>query len=58
MPRDTPGARLIGEYPVDPPRPRDVSEIRMTPDFLNLHKLIWADLKEEVLKGYAQTRNR
>jgi NitT/TauT family transport system ATP-binding protein len=53
-----PGARLIGEYPVDLPRPRDVSEIRMTPDFLNLHKLIWADLKEEVLKGYAQTRNR
>jgi NitT/TauT family transport system ATP-binding protein len=53
-----PGARLIGEYPVDLPRPRDVSEIRMTPDFLKLHKLIWADLKEEVLKGYAQTRNR
>ena len=53
-----PGARIIGEYAVDLPRPRDVSEIRMTPGFLDLHKRIWADLKEEVLKGYAQQQSR
>jgi NitT/TauT family transport system ATP-binding protein len=53
-----PGARLIGEYPVALPRPRDVSEIRMSPDFQALYRAIWADLKEEVLKGYAQTRTR
>jgi NitT/TauT family transport system ATP-binding protein len=53
-----PGARIIGEYPVDLPRPRDVSEIRMTPGFLDLHKRIWADLKEEVLKGYAQQQSQ
>lgn len=53
-----PAARLIGEYPVTLPRPRDVSEIRMSPDFQALYRAIWADLKEEVLKGYAQTRTR
>ena len=53
-----PGARLIGEYRVDLPRPRDVAEIRLTPGFLALHRLIWADLREEVLKAYAQSQNR
>ena len=51
-----PGARLIGEYPVDLERPRDVAEIRMTPHFLDLHREIWGQLREEVLKGYAQTK--
>ncbi|WP_448202870.1 ABC transporter ATP-binding protein [Azospirillum sp. sgz302134] len=51
-----PGSRLIGEYAVDLERPRDVSEIRMTPHFLDLHREIWAQLREEVLKGYAQTK--
>jgi NitT/TauT family transport system ATP-binding protein len=53
-----PAARIIGDYPVDLPRPRDVSEIRMTPGFIDLHKRIWAALKEEVLKGYAQQQNQ
>ncbi|OYD81280.1 MULTISPECIES: ABC transporter ATP-binding protein [Azospirillum] len=51
-----PGARLIGEYRVDLERPRDVAEIRMTPRFLDLHREIWGQLREEVLKGYAQTK--
>jgi NitT/TauT family transport system ATP-binding protein len=50
-----PRARIIGEYRIDLPRPRDVAEIRMTDGFLDLHKAIWADLKDEVLKGYART---
>ncbi|AWK85113.1 ABC transporter ATP-binding protein [Azospirillum thermophilum] len=53
-----PGARLIGEYRIALERPRDVAEIRMTPHFLDLHKEIWGLLREEVLKGYAQTRLR
>jgi NitT/TauT family transport system ATP-binding protein len=49
-----PGARPIGTYAVDLPRPRDVAEIRLTPQFLQLHRDIWNTLKAEVVKGYAQ----
>jgi NitT/TauT family transport system ATP-binding protein len=53
-----PATRPIGEYVIDLPRPRDVSEIRLTPRFIALHDRIWHAMKDEVLKGYAQTRNR
>ncbi len=53
-----PATHPIGEFVIDLPRPRDVAEIRMTPRFLALHAQIWAAMKEEVLKGYAQTRNK
>jgi len=49
-----PAARLIGEFTIDIPRPRDVAEVKMTPRFMDLHAAIWAQLREEVLKGYAQ----
>jgi NitT/TauT family transport system ATP-binding protein len=50
-----PAARVIGEWPVALPRPRDVAEIRSERAFHDLHREIWASLKAEVLKGYAQT---
>jgi NitT/TauT family transport system ATP-binding protein len=53
-----PATHPIGEFAVDLPRPRDVSEIRLSPRFVELHDRIWHSMKEEVLKGYAQTRNR
>ena len=53
-----PGTHPIGEFVIDLPRPRDVAEIRMTPRFLELHAQIWRVMKEEVLKGYAQTKNK
>jgi NitT/TauT family transport system ATP-binding protein len=53
-----PATHPIGEFVIDLPRPRDVAEIRMTPQFLELHAQIWAAMKEEVLKGYAQTKNK
>jgi NitT/TauT family transport system ATP-binding protein len=53
-----PATHPIGEFTIDLPRPRDVSEIRLTPRFLELHDRIWHSMREEVLKGYAQTRNR
>ena len=43
---------------IDLPRPRDVSEIRLSPRFIAPHDRIWHAMKDEVLKGYAQTRNR
>jgi NitT/TauT family transport system ATP-binding protein len=51
-----PAARLIGEYAVPLPRPRDVAEIRMTDAFLSLHRAIWSDLRAEVQKAYAHAK--
>ncbi|SKA17106.1 NitT/TauT family transport system ATP-binding protein [Enhydrobacter aerosaccus] len=51
-----PGTHPIGDFRIDLPRPRDVSEIRMTPAFLALHKEIWGAMKEEVLKAYERQR--
>jgi NitT/TauT family transport system ATP-binding protein len=53
-----PATRPIGEFAIDLPRPRDVAEIRHAKRFVELHDQIWRAMKEEVLKGYAQTRNR
>lgn len=49
-----PAAHPIGEFEVDLPRPRDVAEVRTTPRFVELHRAIWAVLRDEVLKGYRQ----
>jgi NitT/TauT family transport system ATP-binding protein len=49
-----PATHPIGEYVIDLPRPRDVSEIRLTPRFIELHNAIWAVLRDEVLEAYAQ----
>src|ERR1700676_1996601 len=50
-----PGARIIGDWRVGLPRPRDISEIRMEKDFHALHREIWSVLKDEVMKGYAHS---
>lgn len=53
-----PATHPIGEFTVDLPRPRDVAEVRVEPRFVELHGRIWAVLREEVLKGYAQQLRR
>lgn len=53
-----PETRPIGEFDIDLPRPRDVAEIRHTRRFIELHDQIWHAMKDEVLKGYQQTRNK
>jgi NitT/TauT family transport system ATP-binding protein len=50
-----PAARIIGDFPVTLPRPRDISEIKLDPAFHDLHREIWHQLKAEVLKGYEQS---
>ena len=50
-----PAARIIGDWKVALPRPRDIAEVKIEPAFQDLHREIWATLKAEVLKGYAQT---
>jgi NitT/TauT family transport system ATP-binding protein len=50
-----PAARIIGDWQVKLPRPRDISEIRLSDEFHALHREIWNVLKDEVMKGYAQS---
>jgi len=50
-----PAARVIGDWKVALPRPRDIAEVKIERAFHDLHREIWATLKAEVLKGYAQT---
>jgi len=50
-----PGARIIGDWRVPLARPRDIFEVRLDKDFHALHREIWAVLKDEVMKGYAQS---
>ena len=49
-----PGSHPIGDFTIDIPRPRDVAEIKTSARFIELHAAIWAVLRDEVLKGYAQ----
>ncbi len=50
-----PRARIIGDWRVPLPRPRDILEVRLSSEFHALHREIWSVLKDEVLKGYAQS---
>jgi NitT/TauT family transport system ATP-binding protein len=47
-----PAARIIGDWTVKLPRPRDIAEVKHEKAFQDLHREIWAVLKAEVLKGY------
>ena len=48
-----PSARIIGDFAIPLSRPRDVSEIKLTPEFQSLHREIWHLLKEQVLQAYS-----
>ena len=50
-----PAAHVIDDWKVALPRPRDIAEVKTERAFQDLHREIWAVLKTEVLKGYAQT---
>jgi NitT/TauT family transport system ATP-binding protein len=51
-----PSARQVAEFPIDLPRPREVSEIRHSPRFVQLHHDIWQVLKQEVVRSHAQAQ--
>jgi NitT/TauT family transport system ATP-binding protein len=48
-----PAATVKGDYRIQLPRPRHVSEIRFDPEFIRLHEQIWDDLRDEVMISYA-----
>jgi NitT/TauT family transport system ATP-binding protein len=50
-----PSARIIGDWQVALPRPREIAEVKLERAFHDLHRDIWAVLKDEVMKGYAQS---
>jgi NitT/TauT family transport system ATP-binding protein len=51
-----PESRPIAEFSVDLPRPRDVAEIGLQPQFRALYRDIWAALKDQVLTAYARAQ--
>jgi NitT/TauT family transport system ATP-binding protein len=50
-------ATVKGDYAVDLPRPRNVSEIRFEPRFAQIYHEIWNDLRDEVLVSYERARS-
>ena len=48
-------ARVIGNWKIALPRPRDIAEVKMEHAFHELHREIWHTLRAEVIKGYAQS---
>jgi len=47
--------RVKARYAVDLPRPRNVTETRFDPRFVDLYERAWADLKDEVTRSYEQS---
>jgi NitT/TauT family transport system ATP-binding protein len=50
-----PAARILGDWKVKLARPRDIAEVKLEQAFHELHREIWASLKDEVMKGYSRT---
>ena len=51
-----PGARLVGRYAIDLPRPRHLIDIKTEARFHQVYRTIWNDLRQEVLKSYERSR--
>ncbi|MDR7274997.1 ABC transporter ATP-binding protein [Catenuloplanes atrovinosus] len=50
-----PASHIVGRYPIDLPRPRDLMDLRARPEITEIYARIWADLREEVMKGYERS---
>ena len=50
--------RIKAVYPIELPRPRNVTEIRFEPAFGRIYERLWADLRDEVLTSYEQSKAR
>ena len=45
--------RVVGEYPIDLPRPRRVMDVKFSPRFVELEETVWRDLERELRQGEA-----
>jgi len=50
-----PGSRIVASHNVDLPRPRNLMDIKTDPRFADLYRIIWSDLRHEVLKSYERS---
>ena len=51
-----PSSRIVGDFTIDIPRPRNLMEIRLEHDFIELYDKIWGALRGEVLKSQQSAR--
>jgi NitT/TauT family transport system ATP-binding protein len=51
-----PGSRLVGRYAVDLARPRNLIDAKTEPQFHQLYRGIWSELRQEVLKSYERNQ--
>jgi NitT/TauT family transport system ATP-binding protein len=49
-------ATVKAVYDIDLPRPRLTAEIRYQPRFIEISRVIWNDLRDEVLISYERAR--
>ena len=47
-----PSSRIMADHRIDLPRPRAINEIRLEPAFHEYRRIIWNDLRDEVMKAY------
>jgi NitT/TauT family transport system ATP-binding protein len=47
-----PASRVVARHRVNLPRPRNLIDLKTEPHFAELYRLIWSDLREEVLRSY------
>jgi NitT/TauT family transport system ATP-binding protein len=50
-------ATIKADFRVDLPRPRNVEEVRLTEEFLDLYRRVWESLREEVERARAAAGN-
>jgi NitT/TauT family transport system ATP-binding protein len=48
-----PASHPIGNFQINLPKPRDVAEMKSTPEFHEYYSQIWEVLREQVLKSYS-----
>jgi NitT/TauT family transport system ATP-binding protein len=53
-----PAARVVAQHHVALARPRDLMELRTTPEFVDLYRRIWAVLRQEVIKSQQDAEAR
>jgi len=53
-----PAARVVAQHQVALARPRDLMELRTTPEFVDLYRRIWAVLRQEVIKSQQDAETR
>ena len=47
-----PSSRIMADHRIDLPRPRAINEIRLDAAFHEYRRIIWNDLRDEVMKAY------